>query len=142
VNVFAFSGEDKVYSAGTSAASFEWKEWNIKPIICFDLRFPESARNHSPHYDLLLCPAHWPASRMQAWDRLLPARAVENQCYVLTSNRIGAEGDISYAGHSAAIDFLGESLSGKTLTEEGVFHFLLEKEKLLRFRKSFPFLKG
>lgn len=141
VNVFAYSGEDKVYTAGSLSARFDWLGWNIKPIICFDLRFPESARNHSPHYDVLLCPAHWPAGRMPAWDRLLPARAIENQCYVLATNRIGTEGEISYAGHSAAIDFLGENMAGKTLKEEGVFHFLLEKEKLLHFRKSFPFLK-
>lgn len=141
VNVFAYSGEDKVFSSGTSEARFEWKGWNIKPIICFDLRFPESARNHSPHYDLLLCPAHWPAARMPAWDRLLPARAIENQCYVLAANRIGSEGDTIYAGHSAAIDFLGENMAGKILKEEGVFYFQLEKEKLLHFRKSFPFLK-
>jgi predicted amidohydrolase len=141
INVFAYSGEDKVYTAGTQPARFDWLGWNIKPIICFDLRFPEAARNQAPHYDLLLCPAHWPAARMQAWDALLPARAIENQCFVAAVNRIGREGETEYAGHSAAFDYLGNALNGNILSEEGVFTFLLEKDKLLAFRKSFPFLK-
>ena len=141
VNVFAYSGEDKVYTAGTQPARFDWLGWNIKPIICFDLRFPEAARNQAPHYDLLLCPAHWPSARMQAWDSLLPARAIENQCFVAAVNRTGREGETAYAGHSAVFDFLGNALNKNILSEEGVFNFLLEKDKLLAFRKSFPFLK-
>ena len=142
VNVFAFSGEDKVFTAGTELSRFEWQGWNIKPMICFDLRFPETARNQAPFYDLILCPAHWPSARVQAWDRLLPARAVENQAYVAAVNRVGQEGETLYSGHSAMLDFMGNSMSEISLTEEGVFCFRLEKEKLLRFRKSFPFLKA
>jgi predicted amidohydrolase len=141
VNVFAFSGEDKIYAAGKEHSRFEWQGWNIKPLICFDLRFPETARNEAPHYDLILCPAHWPAARTQAWDRLLPARAIENQCYLAAVNRVGCEGEVLYAGHSVMLDFLGNSLSESSLVEEGIFHYALEKEKLLHFRKSFPFLK-
>lgn len=141
VNVFAYSGEDKVFTAGLMQVQFDWLGWKIKPIICFDLRFPEAARNHAPHYDLLLCPAHWPVARLHAWDRLLPARAIENQCYVAAVNRVGMEGETIYEGHSVALDFLGNPLSEGPLLREGVFCFQFEKEKLLQFRKSFPFLK-
>jgi omega-amidase len=141
VNVFAFSGEDRVYSPGLNYPRFEWLGWNIKPLICFDLRFPETARNSAPYYDLILCPAHWPAARIMAWDRLLPARAIENQSYLAAVNRVGMEGEVVYNGHSSMLDFMGNSLTDSSLTDEGVFHFLLEKEKLLQFRKSFPFLK-
>jgi len=141
INVFAYSGEDKVYSAGIKPARFDWLGWNIKPIICFDLRFPESARNEFPFYDMLLCPAHWPATRMPAWDRLLPARAIENQCYMAAANRTGMEGDVRYSGHSAAIDYMGNSLSGSVHEEEGIFRFQLSSEELQNFRSSFPFLR-
>jgi predicted amidohydrolase len=141
VNVFSYSGEDKVFTAGSAPSRFEWLGLNIKPIICFDLRFPETARNQSPYYDLLLCPAHWPSARMPAWNRLLPARAIENQCYVAAVNRTGREGEAEYSGHSGVYDFLGDAMTDEILTREGVFHFSLEMEKLLHFRKSFPFLK-
>jgi len=140
VNVFAFSGEDKIYKAGNTFPRFDWLGWNIKPMVCFDLRFPETARNHAPFYDLVLCPAHWPSPRIQAWDKLIPARAIENQAYFAAVNRIGREGDVVYPGHSCIVDFLGNHVCGP-LTEEGIFTAVLEKEKLLHFRKSFPFLK-
>ena len=143
VNVFAYSGEDKIYSPGNRLeVRFEWLGWKIKPIICFDLRFPEAARNHAPYYDLMICPAHWPEARIFAWDHLLPARAIENQCYVASVNRIGQEGDVSYCGHSAALDFMGKPLHSEALGKEGVYRFQLEKTKLIEFRKSFPFLKS
>ena len=141
VNVFAYSGEDKVFSAGSDFPRFEWLGWNIKPMICFDLRFPETARNVEPYYDLILLPAHWPDARIQAWDRLLPARAIENQAYLAAVNRVGSEGETVYTGHSAVLDFMGNPLSEEILTGPGIFRYRLEKEKLLQFRKSFPFLK-
>jgi predicted amidohydrolase len=141
VNVFAYSGEDKVFAAGQDCQRFEWQGWNIKPMICFDLRFPETARNQVPYYDLILLPAHWPEARIPAWDKLLPARAIENQAYLAAVNRIGKEGESVYCGHSVVLDFMGNPLNSNILETEGIFTFRLEKEKLLRFRKSFPFLK-
>lgn len=140
VNVFAYSGEDKVFAAGLDFPRFEWLGWNIKPMICFDLRFPETARNQAPFYDLILLPAHWPKARIPAWDRLLPARAIENQSYLAAVNRIGKEGESVYSGHSTVLDFLGNPLHDEVIESAGVYSFLLEKEKLLQFRKSFPFL--
>ena len=141
VDVFAYSGEDKVFSAGNDLPRFEWLGWNIKPMICFDLRFPETARNEAPFYDLVLIPAHWPDARIQAWDRLLPARAIENQAYLAAVNRTGIEGEAVYTGHSSVLDYMGNPLPEEILTAPGIYQFCLEKEKLLRFRKSFPFLK-
>jgi predicted amidohydrolase len=141
VNVFAYSGEDKVFSPGQDFPRFDWLDWNIKPMICFDLRFPETARNEAPFYDLILIPAHWPNARISAWDRLLAARAIENQAYLVAVNRVGSEGETVYTGHSTVLDFMGNPLPELVLEDAGIFCFSLEKEKLLQFRKSFPFLK-
>lgn len=78
----------------------EYKQWKIMPIICYDLRFPVWMRN-TEAVDLIICVANFPERRRKAWISLLPARAIENVCYVLGLNRIGQDGlDIPYAGDS------------------------------------------
>ena len=68
----------------------EYKGWKIKPLICYDLRFPVWARNTSD-YDILLYVASWPKLRINAWDALLKARAIENMCYCVGVNRVGLD---------------------------------------------------
>ncbi|HPI09872.1 MAG TPA: nitrilase-related carbon-nitrogen hydrolase [Catalimonadaceae bacterium] len=140
VNVFAFSGEDKMFSAGQKDAIFEYLGWRIKAIICFDLRFPESVRNKAPYFDLIVCSAHWPSPRIQAWDTLIPARAIENQSYFAATNRYGAEGEAMYPGHSVVIDFKGTPMI-PALKEECIVTCKLKSSELDQFRASFPFLK-
>ena len=70
------SGESKVYRAGKGLALIEYAGFRIRPLVCYDLRFPVFARN-TDNYDLLLCVANWPAARIQAWNALLRARAIE-----------------------------------------------------------------
>jgi omega-amidase len=140
INVFTFSGEDKVFREGQSDVIFEYQGWRIKPIICFDLRFPETVRNKAPYYDLILCSAHWPSPRIQAWDALIPARAIENQAYFAATNRFGNEGDSFYPGHSMLVDFKGSTLL-KAIKEESLVTFKIKSSELDEFRASFPFLK-
>jgi omega-amidase len=139
VNVFKFSGEDQVFSAGKELPVFTYKGWRIKPIICFDLRFPETIRNKSPYYDLILCSAHWPSPRIEAWDKLLMARAIENQAYLGAVNRVGTEGKVEYPGHSAGVDFLGKPVF-PVLKQEEIKVFSCSHSELMDFRKNFPFL--
>lgn len=140
VNVFAFSGEDKLFSPGQSSVVFEYEGWKIKAIICFDLRFPESVRNNPPHYDLILCSAHWPEPRIQAWDKLIMARAIENQSYLAAVNRIGTEGTALYPGHSWLVDFAGNP-QHPPMHKEEICIVEIEKAVQDSFRKSFPFLR-
>lgn len=140
INVFKFSGEDKVFAAGENQVIFLFKGWKIKPIICFDLRFPEAVRNQKPWYDLILCSAHWPQPRISAWDTLLKARAIENQAYMAAVNRFGTEGESHYPGHSAGLDYLGNSLVA-TKENEGITTVIFEKSSLNQFRDRFPFLE-
>lgn len=139
VNVFKFSGEDKVFSPGNELPVFSFLGWRIKPIICFDLRFPETVRNRAPYYDLILCSAHWPVARIEAWDKLLMARAIENQAYVAAVNRFGQEEKGQYPGHSAGIDFLGRPMA-EMPSEETIRIISCSHASLTSFRQNFPFL--
>ncbi len=144
-HLFTLAGEDKVYTAGEEKLILENKGFKICPLICYDLRFPVFARNIED-YDVLLYVANWPKPRINAWDILLKARAVENMSYTIGVNRIGfdkpvrhGENNLEYVGHSQAVDFLGNYILEPQETE-GVFIVELNKEKLLETRKKLGFL--
>jgi len=106
-HTFTLAGEHKVYTAGSEKAIINYKGWKICPLICYDLRFPVWARNVED-YDLLLYVANWPKVRVNAWDALLKARAIENMAYCIGVNRVGLDGNnYEYSGHSSAYDVLG-----------------------------------
>lgn len=138
-HLFTLAGEDKVYTAGNQKLIVEYMGWKICPMVCYDLRFPVFSRNIE-NYDLLLYVASWPEKRINAWDTLLRARAIENMSYVIGVNRIGVDGnEHPYSGHSQVIDCLGQYVLEPT-EPEAVFVVDLDREKMLSARKSFGFL--
>ena len=133
------SGEARVYTKGTQIKTITYRTWRIRPIICYDLRFPVFARN-TDRYDLLLCVANWPKPRIQAWNALLRARAIENMAFAVGVNRTGKDPyRIQYPGASAAYDMLGnELLFLNSQTDMG--QLTLDKELLYTTREKLPFL--
>ena len=136
-HLFRMAGEHKHYAAGERQALFELNGWHVRPLICYDLRFPVWSRD--PHAtDLLLYTANWPAARRDAWNRLLPARAIENLCYVAAVNRIGEDGKgYPYSGDSQVLDYLGDPLL-EADDRDGVFRVTLRARDLAAFRQKFP----
>jgi omega-amidase len=150
-HLFAYAEENKYYKAGNKRLIASVNDWKINLLICYDLRFPVWSRQ-SPllrtergteveaEYDLLVYVANWPERRIQAWKTLLPARAIENQCYVIGVNRVGDDGKgIHYNGESMVVDPLGHILYSKK-DEEDIFTISLHKSQLLEVRRKFPFL--
>lgn len=138
-HLFTLAGEDKVYTSGKEKLIVTYKGFKICPLICYDLRFPVFARNVE-NYDLLLYVANWPKPRVNAWDILLKARAVENMSYVIGVNRIGNDNNnLEYVGHSQAIDFLGNYLI-EPQEKEGIFIVEIDKEKQDETRSKLAFL--
>jgi len=131
------AGEHKHYTPGQQQALFEVNGWRVRPLICYDLRFPVWSRD--PHgTDLLLYTANWPAARRDAWNRLLPARAIENLCYVAAVNRVGEDGKgYPYSGDSQVLDFKGDTLlNGEE--RDAVLRCTLRSRDLAAFRERFP----
>ncbi|PJJ10424.1 putative amidohydrolase [Flavobacterium sp. 1] len=139
-HLFTLAGENEVYTAGTKKLIIEYKGWKICPLICYDLRFPVFARN-AEDYDVLIYVANWPKIRINAWDALLKARAIENMCYVVGVNRIGEDDNkFQHNGHSQSINFLGDYML-EPVESKGVFIVKLDKAELISFRKKFNFLR-
>lgn len=136
-HLFRMAGEHEHYQAGDQPLLLSWKGWRIRPLICYDLRFPVWSRD--PHStDLLLYIANWPTKRRHHWNRLLPARAIENLCYVAGVNRIGQDHNgHAYSGDSIIVDYEGNALC-ETGDQEGVFISQLSHEALHQYRSTFP----
>jgi len=143
-HLFAFANEHSHYSAGNKKLIASVKGWKINLQICYDLRFPVWARQDfqsENKYDLLINVANWPTKRNIAWQTLLRARAIENQCFVAGVNRTGEDGNkIYYSGDSMIIGPLGETIYEKNQAED-IYTFTLQKEKITETRNQFPFWK-
>ena len=139
-HTFTFAGEDKVFTAGNNKLIIDYKGWKICPLICYDLRFPVWARNVE-NYDVLLYVANWPKPRINAWNTLLKARAIENMCYCAGVNRVGVDSrGNTYTGNSSVYDSLGEKISTLKPDIEATEIVVLNKESLLKTRGTFQFL--
>jgi predicted amidohydrolase len=139
-HLFRLSGEDLTYQAGAAPVIVTWRGWRICPLICYDLRFPVYSRNVE-NYDLLLYVANWPQARRNHWQKLLPARAIENQCYTAGINRIGQDGNgLEYMGDSCLYDFQGEALTGCG-SEDNIAVYSMDLHALHTFRTRLPFLE-
>lgn len=138
-HLFTFAGEDHKYTAGDAKVIVEYKGIRILLQICYDLRFPVFSRN-TGDYDMIVYVANWPTPRIEAWNTLLRARAIENQCYVAAVNRMGNDPDNEYCGGTALIDFLGKTIIEAGNGKEEAVLGSIDMQALNEFRKNFPAL--
>jgi predicted amidohydrolase len=139
-HTFTLAGEHKAYKAGSEIVIFEYLGWRICPMICYDLRFPVWSRN-TQDYDLLIYVANWPKPRINAWDALLKARAIENMSYCVGVNRTGFDGNgHEYPGHSGAYDVLGKELELKKDTGSLLLSTSLNYGSIGKYRNKLNFL--
>lgn len=111
-HLFTLADEHLSFCPGGESPVVPWRGFRFKMQTCFDLRFPEGARNRADApYDVLLYGASWPIQRRTAWDTLLRARAIENQAFCLGVNRTGNDPNCQYNGGSALIAPNGEVLA-------------------------------
>ncbi len=138
---FTLAGEHQAYTSGTAKLLVHFRGWNICPLICYDLRFPVWSRNTEP-YDLLLYVANWPMPRIQAWNVLLKARAIENMSYCIGVNRVGVDANKHvYSGDSMTLDYEGNEMTPVCRHQERVLYASLKRDSLHAFRKKLPFLE-
>lgn len=142
-HLFGYGGESQLFEAGNERVQVKYRGWNIRLATCYDLRFPVWLRQDQSlgYYDLLLISANWPKPRHAAWERLLRARAIENQCYLVATNRVGnPHPKLQYPGYSFVLNDLGDSLSESKESIETLLTHELHLEQLTHSRTRFPLL--
>lgn len=139
-HLFSLSNEHEDFNAGKERIVTNVSGWRMLLSICYDLRFPVWLRNNED-YDVLVNVVNWPRSRAAIWRKLLMARAIENQCYVIGVNRVGEDGNgYKYIGESCVVNPDGTILAEAGQQEE-LLKVELDYEKLIAFKEKFPFYR-
>lgn len=139
-HLFSHGHEDMHFTAGSDAVVVKWNGWRLLLLTCYDLRFPVFSRyGMAGVYDAIIYVANWPEKRRSAWDVLLRARAIENQCYVIAANRTGQDPTCSYDGGSSVTDPLGRTI---TIADEKecAMSATVSIDEVKNRRKRFPVL--
>ncbi len=145
-HLFTFGGEHRTFTPGDKPVVAEFRGVRFLLQVCYDLRFPVFSRNRllpdgKALYDAALYVASWPDVRSEAWDTLLRARAIENQCFLAGVNRVGEDPGNRYSGHSVVLGPKGQVLSGCAEYREEVVTCELKMQDLLAYRNQFPVLQ-
>jgi rfaE bifunctional protein nucleotidyltransferase chain/domain len=120
---------DKNFTPGKKRKLIEINGFKLGVIICFELRSPEIIRNLIKEgMDILVVAAQWPEARINHWESLLKARAIENQIFVVGINAISEIDNIKILGKSLAFSPLGNPLS-EVSEEEKIIEVIIPKEK-------------
>ena len=86
--------------------------------------------------------ANWPIKRIDAWDALLKARAIENQCYTIGVNRVGDDGNgVHFNGHSQVFDAFGKALLPINQKKDAILQIQISIDELRTTRKKMNFLQ-
>ena len=140
-HLFSLTKEGKYLEKGRDRLIIDEEGWKICPLICYDLRFPVFSRNNVD-YDLLIYLANWPIKRIEAWDTLLKARSIENQCYTIGVNRVGLDGNgVPFNGHTKVFDAFGKELISAIENTEEVLQIEISLDDLKLKRRQMNFLK-
>lgn len=139
-HLFSLSKEAQLFAPGDERPRIvRFRGWNISLIVCYDLRFPVWCRCRLGEYDLLLVTANWPKARGYAWEHLLIARAIENQCCVVGANRGGSDVYGDYAGLTYIFDGRGMAV-GVQPPDCPFIVADLDGERQESYRRNFPVL--
>lgn len=134
------SSEQELLTPGETLSVLEYGGFTIGTTTCYDLRFPELYRRLvEAGVTLFLVPSAWPYPRVEHWNTLTRARAIENLAYLVASNGVGEFGDAQLLGRSAVYDPWGTPVAGSG-DEPALLEARLDPEAVTRRREEFPAL--
>ncbi|WP_227937975.1 carbon-nitrogen family hydrolase [Alkalihalobacillus deserti] len=118
---------------------FELDGKKMGVIICYDLRFPELIRSLALQgAEVVFVVAEWPEARASHWEILQQARAIEDQVYIVSCNRVGTYDGVLFAGRSMVVNPWGEMVFKASQTEEETIRVTLDLKEVHRIRKEVP----
>ncbi len=138
-DALGFKESDKLLAGDDIAVPVSIDNIRTGVMICYDVRFPEMARILALlGSEILLVPSAWVQGSMKVehWQTMLKARAVENGCYVIAPDQVGN----IYIGHSMAIDPLGKVMLEMDGSSEGLGVVEVSIDILRDIRARLPLL--
>lgn len=142
INLPTFLHEHNHFSPGKKPVFFEIGGVPLSVVICYDLRFPELFTEiMRMGVKGVFVIANWPAQRIEHWDLLLRARAIENQLFIFGVNRVGNSPVADYNGHTMIIDPLGRVAGRARDDREEILIADIEFSLVDEIRETLPLLK-
>jgi predicted amidohydrolase len=135
IHPFSFAKEDKFFDSGNKLEIVDYKNIKFGLTICYDLRFPELYSALSEKCDVIINIANWPAKRVDHWNTLLKARAIENQLFVIGVNRIGIDGnELEYRESSNIFNANGEQLEFEQINDMKIYDLDINWTKIFKLK--------
>jgi len=128
--------EQTCFAPGNAFESFAFGRLRLGFSICYDLRFPEMYRKLVTEQDVgaFVISSAWPFPRVEHFRTLVTARAIENQSYVIASNRVGKDDDLWFCGSSSIIDPRGVVIAAASADREEIIQADVSEELVLSVR--------
>ncbi|HEY7822558.1 MAG TPA: carbon-nitrogen family hydrolase [Acidimicrobiia bacterium] len=141
IHVFGYGGEAELMSAGDDLVIVDTPLGPTGLATCYDTRFPEQFRALTAKgAQTFLITSGWPTKRIEAWDVLVQARAIEDQAWVIACNQVGMQKGVQLGGHSAVIDPIG-AVVARAGVEETTLNATVDPSAVAEWRKEFPALR-
>ena len=134
--------ESDTLSPGEKIGCFDTEFGRIGLCICYDFRFPETARLMAQDgAKVILVPAAFNMTTGPAhWELMFRQRAVESQCYVIgTAPARDPKSSYTSWGHSIAVDPWGTILTQMD-EKEGIRIVALDLDYVDKVRRELPLL--
>lgn len=145
-HLFSLLGEDKHMTPGRRLCAVDAPWGRTGLSICYDIRFPELFRTYAlKGAKVVLCPAAFPYPRLEHWKILVRARAIENQMFLIATNRVGSEdfgpeGVVTYFGSSTIVDPWGEVVLEANETDETLLTAEIDTDRVDEIRSRMKVL--
>jgi len=140
IHLFSAMGEDMIYTPGDRLFAAEVDGIGVGVVICYDLRFPSIMRKLARSgCEVIIVPAMWPEARINHWETLLRARAIENQVFMVGANGLGNQHGFFFPGHSMIVGPSGEALNTPEMRESVIVR-KLDLAQLRKLRREICYL--
>ncbi|RYL92776.1 carbon-nitrogen family hydrolase [Sporolactobacillus sp. THM7-4] len=142
IHLFTYGSKEGILlTRGTKPVTIETEFGKVGLSTCYDLRFPELYRRELDlGAKLFLVTSAWPLARLSHWELFNAARAVENQCFLVSCNCVGSNQSVILGGHSRIVDPWGQVIAtgGK---DETIVTAEIDLSTVDQIREKFPQLK-
>lgn len=142
IHLFTYGSEEgELLTRGTDPVTVATEFGKVGLATCYDLRFPEQFRKELDRgAKMFLITSAWPLARLAHWELFNAARAVENQCFLVSCNCVGINQGVVLGGHSRIVDPWGNVIATGD-ENESVVTAEIDLATVDQIREEFPQLK-
>lgn len=135
--------EERVFfSHGSEAVVAEGMHARLGLTVCYDMFFPELAKLESlMGAQMLVNISAAPTTSRPSFQKVMPARAVENGVFLAYANMVGVHGSLVFGGGSVVYGPRGEALASAKELDEEVLECEIDFAELEVARRFRPLLR-